>query len=212
VSLPRTRATSPQFIVLGFQGNVSEHVEAIHRALDRLSAPGTARSATDARSITEAAALAIPGGESTTISRLIAANGLKKPIRWLADSGRPIIGTCAGLILLSKIVNGKDQSGNPGFPSVIDASVLRNAYGSQRESFEAELELKLPKRTARETGVFIRAPAIERTWGSCTPIAWVDGKPVAALQGNILGTCFHPELSGNSEIYEFLLRRTAQIG
>jgi len=198
--------------VLGFQGNVSEHVEAIRRALDGLSVHGTARSATDARSIRNAAALAIPGGESTTISRLIAANRLKKPIVQLANSGRPIIGTCAGLILLSKIVNGKDQTHSPGFPSVMDASVLRNAYGRQRESFETELELKLPSGTVRETGVFIRAPAIERTWGSCTPIAWVDGKPVAALQGNVLGTCFHPELSGNSEIYRFLLRKTVHIG
>jgi len=207
--LLHARAPSPEFIVLGFQGNVSEHVDAIDRALERLSAPGTARPATDARSIRNAAALAIPGGESTTISRLIAANGLKKSIVRLAESGRPIIGTCAGLILLSKIVNGKDQRQNPGFPSVMDTSVLRNAYGRQRESFETELELKLPNGTVRETGVFIRAPAIERTWGRCAPIAWVEGKPVAALQGSVLGTCFHPELSKDSQIYEFLLGKTA---
>ncbi len=191
---------------------MSEHVEAIHRAMERLSLPGSVRSATDGRSISNAAGLAIPGGESTTISKLIAANGLKKPIIQLARSGRPIIGTCAGLILLSRIVNGRDQSNNPGFPSVMDASVLRNAYGRQRESFETELELKLPSGTVRETGIFIRAPVIEKTWGGCKPIAWVDGKPVAALQNNILGTCFHPELSDSSQVYEFLLRRAIQSG
>jgi 5'-phosphate synthase pdxT subunit len=197
--------TEAEVVVLGFQGNVSEHVEAMARALDRLSLPGIARAATDRSSIRRATALSIPGGESTTISKLVAANGLKDEIVGLARSGRPILGTCAGLILLAKTVDGEVTSGDPGFPSVMDTSVRRNAFGRQRESFETEIELKLPDRTLKETGIFIRAPLIEETRGDCTPIGRVDGRIVAALQGNLLGTCFHPELSANSRIYEFLL-------
>jgi len=196
-----------EIAVLGFQGNVAEHVEAINRAFDRLSIPGRAKATTDARSIRAAAGLAIPGGESTTIFKLIASNALKEPIIELARSGRPILGTCAGLILLSKVVNGRDMSSEPGFPAILDSAVKRNAFGRQRESFETRLELQLPNGKARETGIFIRAPMIQRTWGPCKPIGWVDGKIVAAIQGNVLGTCFHPELSDRSEIYDFLLRK-----
>ena len=199
-------------IVLGFQGNVSEHVEAIYRALDRLGLSGEARAATDASSIRNSTALAIPGGESTTISKLIAKKGLKEHIIEVARSGRPVIGTCAGLILLSRKVNGRDISSLPGFPAVMDASVSRNAFGRQRESFETEVEIRLPEETLRETGVFIRAPLIETTFGACVTVAWVEGKAVAALQGNILGTCFHPELSEDSRIYEFLLKNGTNGG
>ena len=202
----------PEIVVLGFQGNVSEHVEAICRALDRLSLPGTAKAATDVDSVRRATALAIPGGESTTISKLIASNGLKKEIVSLARSGRPIIGTCAGLILLSKTVDGRDVSGDPRFPSVMDISVKRNAFGRQRESFETKIELGLQNRTINETGIFIRAPMIEETRAACRPIGWADGRVVAALQGNILGTCFHPELSTDSRIYDFLLGKAGFTG
>jgi 5'-phosphate synthase pdxT subunit len=198
-------ATKHDVIVLGFQGNVSEHVEAICSTLDRLGLEGSARAATDAKSIRNCTALSIPGGESTTISKLIATNGLKDQIIAVADSGRPLIGTCAGLILLSKTVNGRDTSGLPGFPSVMNASISRNAFGRQRESFETEVEIRLPRGILRETGVFIRAPLIEATTGNCTPVAEVDGRIVAALQDNVLGTCFHPELTEESRIYEFLL-------
>ncbi len=201
-----------EIVVLGFQGNVSEHVEAICRTLNRLSIQGRAKAATDASSIRHATALAIPGGESTTISKLIASKGLKEEIVALASSGRPMIGTCAGLILLSKSVSGRDTSKDPGFPSVLNASVARNAFGRQRESFETEVEIKLPQCTLREVGIFIRAPAIEATAGECVPVGWVEDRIVAVLQGNILGTCFHPELTEDSRIYEFLLRKVGLSG
>lgn len=193
-------------VVLGFQGNVSEHVEAVKAALERLSIPGRCRAATDVDSIRHATALAIPGGESTTISKLIAARGLGDEIVALADSGKPILGTCAGLILLSKVVDGRDTTGDPGFPAVMDLVVNRNAWGRQKESFEAPVEIRLPSGELSETGVFIRAPIIEEVRGRCRAVATVDGTIVAALQGKVLGTCFHPELSENSRIYEFLLR------
>jgi 5'-phosphate synthase pdxT subunit len=203
---------SHRVVILGFQGNVSEHVEAVERALDHLGVEGCALASTDARQIRKATALAIPGGESTTISRLIASRNLKPEIVSLAESGRPILGTCAGLILLARSVNGINTGSNPGFPSVMDVDVERNAFGRQRESFEAELQIKIPGRPLRETGIFIRAPVIRRTEGRCTPVAWIDGRIVAALQGNVLGTCFHPELSEDSRLYEFLLGALADGG
>lgn len=196
-----------QLVVLGFQGNVAEHVDALQDAVDRLSLDAEVKSATDALSIREASAVSIPGGESTTISRLIARRGLKRDLIHLAGEGKPILGTCAGLILLAKEVNGQDVTNHPGFPAVMDISVQRNAFGRQRESFETELELRFPERTIRETGVFIRAPMIEETRGECQPISWVDGAIVAAAQGNIIGTCFHPELTRESRIYDHLLLR-----
>ncbi len=198
--------------VLGFQGNVSEHVEAVYRALDRLKLDGLVAACTRPECIRSASALSIPGGESTTISRMVARRSLKTEIVSMARSGRPILGTCAGLILLSKLVNGQDKTSDPGFPAVMDVSVTRNAFGRQRESFETEVELSLPGLTLRETGVFIRAPLIEKTWGSCREVAWVDKRPVAALQGNILGTCFHPELTDDSRLYDFLLSKAVRGG
>ncbi len=196
---------TPDVVVLGFQGNVSEHVEAIGAALDRLSIRARVAQATDPISIRNARALAIPGGESTTISKLVASNGLKDEILGLARSGRPILGTCAGLILLSRVVNGRDVSGDPGYPAIMDLSVRRNAFGRQRESFETEIELDLPTGTVKETGIFIRAPMIEETYNGCRPVSRVDGTIVAAMQGNVIGTCFHPELSAHSRIYDHLL-------
>ncbi len=198
--------------VVGFQGNVSEHVEAIYRALDRLNLDGLVAACTSHECIRSADALAIPGGESTTISRMVARKGLKKDIVTMALSGKPILGTCAGLILLAKVVNGQDKSSDEGFPAVMDLSVTRNAFGRQRESFETEVQLSLPGLELRETGVFIRAPVINKTWGSCREVAWVDGRPVAALQGSVLGTCFHPELTEESRLYDFLLRKATRGG
>ncbi len=196
-------------VVLGFQGNVAEHVEAVYRALDHLELEGCALASTDPQQIRSATALAIPGGESTTISKLIASRNIKADIVALAEAGRPILGTCAGLILLARRVDGVDTGNNPGFPSVMDVDVSRNAFGRQRESFETEIKIEIPGRLLRETGVFIRAPLIRRTTGRCSPVAWVDGRIVAALQDNILGTCFHPELSDDSHLYEFLLGGSA---
>jgi 5'-phosphate synthase pdxT subunit len=199
-------------VVLGFQGNVSEHVDAVERALDHLGVEGCALASTDPGQIRNATALAIPGGESTTISRLIASRKLKPEIVSLARAGRPILGTCAGLILLAKSVNGINTGSNPGFASVMGVDVERNAFGRQRESFEAELQINIPGGPLRETGIFIRAPVIRKAYGGCTPVAWVDGSIVAALQGNVLGTCFHPELSDDSHLYEFLLAGPADEG
>jgi 5'-phosphate synthase pdxT subunit len=146
-------------------------------------------------------ALVIPGGESTTISRLILSNGLQQPLRDFCASGKPVWGTCAGAILLAKEVDTLDR---PGI-EVMDIAVRRNAFGRQVDSFEADLTIEgLAGPPFR--AVFIRAPLIERVFGGARAIcALADGTIVAAREGNLLATSFHPELTGDARVHAFFL-------
>lgn len=146
-------------------------------------------------------ALIIPGGESTTIARLILSNGLREPLRAFCHSGRPVWGTCAGAILLAKRVDNLDR---PGI-EVMDISVRRNAFGRQVDSFEADLDV-----AGMEGGpfhaVFIRAPIIESVAFPAEAIARLDdGAIVAARQGNLLATSFHPELTRDHRFHALFL-------
>ena len=141
-------------------------------------------------------ALVFPGGESTAMRRLIAENGLLEALKSLIGSGVPVLGTCAGMILLSKEVIG----GEPLFPTV-DITVRRNAYGRQLSSFihqgtygNETLEM-----------VFIRAPRIERIGQDVTVLSWIDTTPVAVKEGNIILTAFHPELSESDAVHRTLI-------
>jgi 5'-phosphate synthase pdxT subunit len=149
----------------------------------------------------ELTALIIPGGESTTIARLILSNGFQQPLRDFCESGRPVWGTCAGAILLARQVDNLDR---PGIETM-DIRVRRNAFGRQVDSFEADLNVEgidgAPFRA-----VFIRAPLIEEAYGRARAICTLpDGTIVAARQGNLLATSFHPELTGDSRLHEFFL-------
>jgi 5'-phosphate synthase pdxT subunit len=145
--------------------------------------------------------LIMPGGESTTIGRLIRRWGLLEPIRALARSGRPLWGTCAGLILMAREV----VDGAPGQPllALMDLEVRRNAYGRQVDSFEVDLEVPaLGPRPFR--AVFIRAPTIERAGAGVEVLARLeDGTAVAVQQGNLLATTFHPELADDDRFHRY---------
>ncbi|MGI8927370.1 MAG: pyridoxal 5'-phosphate synthase glutaminase subunit PdxT [Tepidiformaceae bacterium] len=151
-------------------------------------------------------ALIIPGGESTTIARLILSNGFQQPLRDFCASGRPVWGTCAGAILLARSVDLLDR---PGI-EMMDIAVRRNAFGRQAESFEAALDvhgLEGPPFHA----VFIRAPLIDSVSSPAEAIATLpDGTIVAARQGNLLATSFHPELTGDSRLHAYFLRMAAR--
>jgi 5'-phosphate synthase pdxT subunit len=148
--------------------------------------------------------LIIPGGESTTIGRLIRRWGLLEPIRALARSGRPLWGTCAGLILMAREV----VDGVPGQPllALMDLEVRRNAYGRQVDSFEVDLEvpaLGSPPFRA----VFIRAPSVQRAGAGVEVLARLeDGMAVAIRQGNLLATTFHPELADDVRFHRYFCR------
>jgi len=138
-------------------------------------------------------ALIIPGGESTTMTLGIEREGLAEPLREFVRSGKPTLGTCAGLIMLDR-----DHLG------LLDVRARRNAFGRQRQSFEADLDVKGfnggPLRA-----VFIRAPWVEETGEGVEVLAEIDGHPVAVRQGNVLAVAFHPEIAGESRIHEWVV-------
>jgi 5'-phosphate synthase pdxT subunit len=140
-------------------------------------------------------ALIIPGGESTTMTLGIEREGLAEPLRDFVRSGKPTLGTCAGLIMLDR-----DHLG------LLDVSAKRNAFGRQRQSFEADLDVKGfnggPLRA-----VFIRAPWVEETGEGVEVLAEIEGHPVAVRQDNMLAVAFHPEIAGESRIHSWVVRR-----
>jgi len=146
-----------------------------------------------------------PGGESTTIGKLMLTTGLFERVKQLAIDGAPILGTCVGLIVLAK--RGDEQVMRTRQPllGLMDISVIRNAFGRQRESFEVDLEIPaLGKEPLR--CVFIRAPAVEEVWGDAEVLAEFQGKIVAVRQRNLLAVAFHPELTPDTRLHEFFLQ------
>ena len=143
-------------------------------------------------------ALILPGGESTTMRRLLDTSELRGPLADRLRDGMPALGTCAGMILLAHdVVDGRPDQRSFG---VIDVAVRRNAYGRQRDSFEADLDIPaLPGGSFR--GVFIRAPRIETAGDSVEVMASYDGHPVLARQGPAWVASFHPELSGDLRLH-----------
>ncbi len=186
--------------VLALQGDFREHV----RVFEAVGA--TAVEVRTPSALADVDCLAIPGGESTTIGKLARAYDLVDPIRERAAAGMPVLGTCAGMIVLAREVLG----GEPLF-ALMDITVRRNAYGRQVDSFEADLEVDGIEHPVR--GVFIRAPWIEEAGPGVEVLAAVDGHPVAARQDNMLVIAFHPELAGERRLHElFLTQVRAQAG
>lgn len=145
--------------------------------------------------------LVIPGGESTTISMLLESSGLFDPIASRIEDGMAVLGTCAGLILLSENI----EDGRPDQKSFgrLDIDVQRNGYGTQIESFETQLETTVTPDPVH--AVFIRAPRISRAGSDVEVLAERDGEPVLVRQGNALGAAFHPELSQDPRIHQLFV-------
>jgi 5'-phosphate synthase pdxT subunit len=186
--------------VLALQGDFAEHIA----LLTRLGVEG--RQVRLPQELTGLDGLVIPGGESTTIGRLMADYGLVEPIRALTSGGFPTWGTCAGLILLAREATDLDGS----TLAAMDIAVERNAYGRQVDSFEAELDvpaLGSPPFRA----VFIRAPVIRDVGPQVEVLARLDGgMPVAVRQGHLLATAFHPELTDDLRFHQYFLRMTEE--
>jgi pyridoxal 5'-phosphate synthase pdxT subunit len=180
--------------VLALQGDFREHAK-VFAALG--ATPVEVRSA---EQLAEVDCLAIPGGESTTIGKLARAYDLVEPVRQRAADGMPILGTCAGMIVLAADVDG----GEPLF-ELMDIEVRRNAYGRQVDSFEADLQVRGIEHPVR--GVFIRAPWIERIGDEVEVLATFEDRPVVLEQGNLVVASFHPELVGETGLHDYLLRK-----
>ena len=172
--------------VLALQGGFEAHAKAFSR-LD--VATREVRTPEDLEGID---ALVIPGGESTTIELGVEREGLAEPLSEFVRSGRPVLGTCAGMIMLDR-----DHLG------LLDVSVRRNAFGRQLASFEAELDFDGEPLHA----VFIRAPWVDEAGDGVEVLAEVDGHPVAVRQDNILAVAFHPELTDDTRLHRWLVDR-----
>jgi len=181
--------------VLALQGDVREH----SRALD--GAGATAVPIKTRVDLSSVDALVLPGGESTTIGKLLERFGLLQPVVERARSGMPLFGTCAGMILMAKEITGPELA--PLRLKLMDISVKRNAYGRQVDSFEADLDVE--SLDAPLTAAFIRAPVVERV-GACVEVLarWED-RPVLVSQGNLLAASFHPEITGDHRLHELFV-------
>jgi 5'-phosphate synthase pdxT subunit len=180
--------------VLGLQGDFREHGFVLR---DLGVEPVEVRTADQ---LQEVEALVIPGGESTAIGKLARKHELVEPIRDQAANGMPMLGTCAGMIVMAERV----QGGEP-LLGLVDVTVTRNAYGRQVDSFEDDVDVDGIDGPVR--GVFIRAPQVEDVGDGVRVLAEYGGKPVVAEQGNLLIAAFHPELVGETRLHEYLLRK-----
>ncbi|MEU6806041.1 pyridoxal 5'-phosphate synthase glutaminase subunit PdxT [Streptomyces neyagawaensis] len=185
-------SNTPVIGVLALQGDVREHLIAL------AAADAVARPVRRPEELAEVDGLVIPGGESTTISKLAVLFGLMEPLRARVRSGLPVYGTCAGLIMLAdKILDPRSGQETIGG---IDMIVRRNAFGRQNESFEAAVDVTGVEGAPVE-GVFIRAPWVESVGARTEVLAEHDGHIVAVRQGNALATSFHPELTGDHRLH-----------
>jgi 5'-phosphate synthase pdxT subunit len=187
--------SAPLVGVLALQGDVVEHVAALQRA------GAHTREVRTPDDLAAVDALVVPGGESTTVIRLLERFGLTEPIKARVRDGMPFWGTCMGLIVAAHDVADLEQS----TLDLIDVTVRRNAFGRQVDS--AEVPLVIPSLGAEPfPAIFIRAPWIERTGPAVETLAERDGHGVMVRERNVLGTSFHPELTGDDRVHAYFLR------
>jgi 5'-phosphate synthase pdxT subunit len=185
----------PRIGILALQGDVREHADALR---DVGAEPVEVRLPRDLVGLD---ALILPGGESTTMRRLIDLYGLREPIVALAHGGAPVYGTCAGMILLADRI----ADGDEPVLRLLDITVQRNAYGRQLDSFEADLSIPSLGDEPLH-GVFIRAPVVSQVGPDVEVLARdPDGRPIAVRQGRVMATAFHPELTGDRRLHRLLL-------
>ncbi len=192
--------------IVGFQGAITEHIEATEKAMKKMNIEGKAIWVEEKNQIDKINGLIIPGGESTTIGRLMQSSGIFNKIKELGDESLPIMGTCAGLILLAKRGSKEIKKTNQPLLQLMYIKVKRNAFGGQKESFETDITI--PKLGNEPfNGVFIRAPAIIETGEKVTGLAKYKDKIVAAEQKNLLALAFHPELTSDTRFHQYFLEK-----
>ena len=191
--------------VLGLQGDIEEHVAATRLALEKMSFKGNVVLVKTVEGVEAVDGLIIPGGESTVMGGLSSLKHTLQTIQQRIHDGMPVLGTCAGLILLSKkVLDRVVGKTNQPLLGVIDAVVERNAFGRQRESFEADLDIPtLGEKSFK--GVFIRAPAVRETGPQVDVLSKLNDVIVAVQQQNVIGTAFHPEMTEDTRLHEFFI-------
>ena len=201
-----TKKKSITIGVLGFQGDIEENVAATKQALREMQIDGSVELVRYPEEVEKVDGLILPGGESTVQSTLAAIQRSLPVIKKRISEGMPVLGTCAGMIMLSRrafdrVVGDTKQKliGN------LDIVIERNAFGRQGESFEADLAIGMLGKEAFK-GVFIRAPAVTEVGKDVEVIAKLNSRVVAVRQKNVIGTSFHPELSGDSRMHRHLVK------
>jgi 5'-phosphate synthase pdxT subunit len=184
--------------VLALQGAVAEHI----RGIEQAGAEGVIVKRTE--QLGDIEGIIIPGGESTTIGKLMRTYGFIDALREFSASGKPIFGTCAGLIVIAKEITEQPEA----HLELMDITVARNAFGRQRESFETDLPIKGIDENVR--AVFIRAPLIEKVGPGVDVLATYNGQIVAAQQGHLLAASFHPELTDDFRMHSYFLDMVKQ--
>ncbi|MDR9857666.1 pyridoxal 5'-phosphate synthase glutaminase subunit PdxT [Paenibacillus sp. VCA1] len=179
--------------VLALQGAVAEHI----RSIELAGAEGVAIKKTE--ELQDIQGLIIPGGESTTIGKLMRKYDFIDAIREFSAAGKPIFGTCAGLIVLAKTIEGQEEA----HLGLMDINVARNAFGRQRESFETDLDVKGIDEPIR--AVFIRAPLIRSVGDQVDVLSSYNEEIVAARQGHLLASSFHPELTDDYRLHQYFV-------
>jgi 5'-phosphate synthase pdxT subunit len=184
--------------VLALQGDVAEHLHALRRI------GAEAVEVKNERDLAGVDALIVPGGESTTVIKLLERFGLVDPIKARVRDGMPFWGTCMGMIVAAEDVADLEQD----TLGLLDITVRRNAFGRQIASAEVDLDVPVLGAPAFPA-VFIRAPWVERAGAGVEVLAWRDGHGVFVRQGNVIGTSFHPELTGDDRLHEYFVSLVA---
>jgi pyridoxal 5'-phosphate synthase pdxT subunit len=197
--------------VLGFQGDIEENVAATKQAMKELDVDGTVKTVRYPEEFENIDGLVMPGGESTVQSTLAAIQQSLPVVKKKIGDGMPVLGTCAGMIMLSKrafdrVIGDTKQKlmGN------LDVVIERNAFGRQNDSFETEMDIPAFGKEPFK-GVFIRAPAVTEVGKDVEVISRFNNRVVAVKQGNIMGTAFHPELSGDNRVHKQLVQMAVKF-
>ncbi len=199
---------SLNFGILSIQGDVLENILPVKAAIDALGIDGTVTAVRTPDEISKVDGLVIPGGESTTIGHLSTINGSLKILKDKIEQGMPVLGICAGMILLSKTVNDK-VVGKIDQPllDIFDIQLERNSFGRQRESFESDISLNsigIPT----FNGVFIRAPSISDVGSGVEILSKFNEKIIAVKKNNVIGVAFHPELTNDISLHKYFVNLT----
>jgi 5'-phosphate synthase pdxT subunit len=194
--------------VLSIQGDVLENILSVKSAIDALGIDGTVTSVKTPDELSQVDGLIIPGGESTTIGQLSIANGTLKILKEKIEQGMPVLGICAGMVLLSKTAQDK-VVGKIDQPllEILDIKLERNSFGRQRESFESDISLNsigIPT----FNGVFIRAPSISDVGSDVEILSKFNEKIIAVKKDNIIGVAFHPELTTDISLHKYFVNLT----
>lgn len=197
--------------ILAIQGDVTENILAVKDALRELNIEGKVSSVKTPEEISKLDGLIIPGGESTTIGQLSLVNSSLKKIKEKIEEEMPVLGICAGMIMLSKIADDRIVGKtNQPLLEYLDIKLERNSFGRQRDSFEADISMDSIG-ISKFNGVFIRAPSVTDVGSDVEVLSKFNEKIVAVKKGNVIGTSFHPELTKDILLHKYFVKLISQV-